>query len=123
MTTIDWNKPIETEDGLPCEPLFDSSGKVKAVIVNDSGRISPVLGHGTTGSDQFQFYDGYCLVTIRNSLPKLIKGWINIYSFVYGSDKTVDKVYSPSQIYTTRELADSNADLARVDCIEIEYRG
>jgi hypothetical protein len=93
-------------------------GREVRIYATDGGGDYPVHGAYFNGAQWISgmwskkgeyFLDGNTPMDLIEK-PKIIKGWVNVYSETYISD-----------IYSTRELADIDS-LGRIACIPVEFK-
>ena len=112
MTTIDWTKPVETDEDPP--------RPVRVLCTDFKGHRSPYLCAIDCGEfEMFMLFNSQGVAEggvtrLRNVQPKhsivMEKRWVNVYP---------DNIYRAN--YETKRLADHAATSDRVGCLEIDW--
>lgn len=104
---IDWDKPIETEEGVPARVISrdykNGAGEVLVVAQIDYGAFS-AIGHYTQKGET-----KYTPTKLRNRKTKR-EGWLNIYP-----DNSTGE-----NIYETKDIAEKSSR-NKIDTIKIEW--
>lgn len=107
MTTLDWDKPIQTRDGRPARLIAKDrkhSNYPYVVLVDVGGNSEAIFTYTKEG-----FYGSTGGVTINdiiNAPPKPVK--ITRYVNVYPSNQKPDG-YESGNLFTTKEEAEKRA--------------